>query len=152
VAKHGKHPVERLITALFVGGGFGVFYYLHQDKWWLLACAFFFGVAPLAASVRELAERRLARRESLEPRAARLSAKEKAVAQEREVLRIARDSGGVVTPSLVAVESQLSVEEAERTLDELAKKGHAELRVASSGRVEYEFVEFLPNSTDPYRG
>ena len=61
-----------------------------------------------------------------------------------EVLKIARQQSGRVTPALVAVDSALSVAEAERALDEMVRGGHAAMVVADDGRVEYEFREFLP--------
>lgn len=61
-----------------------------------------------------------------------------------EVLKIARHLGGRVTPALVAVDTTLSVEEAERALDGMVRGGYATMAVADDGRVEYEFREFLP--------
>lgn len=61
-----------------------------------------------------------------------------------EVLKIARLQGGRLTPALVAVDTTLSVEEAEQTLDEMVRGGYATMAVAEDGRVEYEFREFLP--------
>ncbi len=61
-----------------------------------------------------------------------------------QVLRIARRQSGRVTPALIAVDTTLSVAEAERTLDEMVRAGHASMTVADDGRVEYEFREFLP--------
>jgi len=48
-----------------------------------------------------------------------------------------------VTPALVVLGSELTIEEAERALDALARKGYASMRVSDDGRVEYEFAEFL---------
>jgi len=67
-----------------------------------------------------------------------------------EVLKIARRQGGRVTPALVAVDTPLSVEEAERALDQMVSGGYATMAVADDGRVEYEFREFLP-PPDPGR-
>ena len=61
------------------------------------------------------------------------------------MLQIARRQSGRVTPTLVAVDTTLSVEAAERTLDEMVRGGHATMAVADDGRVEYEFREFLPS-------
>ncbi|MDE0229769.1 MAG: hypothetical protein OXH96_00725 [Spirochaetaceae bacterium] len=61
-----------------------------------------------------------------------------------EVLKIARRQGGRITPALVAVDTPLSVEEAERALDQMVRGGYATMAVADDGRVEYEFREFLP--------
>lgn len=61
-----------------------------------------------------------------------------------EVLRIARRHHGRVTPALVAIDTALSVAEAEGALNLLVRDGHAAMTVADDGRVEYEFREFLP--------
>ena len=66
-----------------------------------------------------------------------------------EVLKIARRQSGRVTPALVAVDTALSVAEAERALDEMVRGGHAGMVVADDGRVEYEFREFLPPASPP---
>ena len=70
----------------------------------------------------------------------------KAPDPEHEVLRIARAQGGRITASVVAVESSLSLAEAEEALDGMARRGHATIAVTDDGRVEYEFREFLPPS------
>ena len=61
---------------------------------------------------------------------------------ELEVLRLARANDGVLTPSLVAVESGFPVVDAERVLEGLAARGHASIEIRESGRIEYEFAEF----------
>jgi hypothetical protein len=47
------------------------------------------------------------------------------------------------SPSLVALESELTVERAERALEDLTRNGHASMRVREDGRIEYEFIEFI---------
>jgi uncharacterized membrane protein len=51
--------------------------------------------------------------------------------KERELLSAIRDNGGVITPTEVAMETSLTVKEADRMLSELAGGGH--LSVESAG-------------------
>ena len=67
---------------------------------------------------------------------------------EKTILRIARKNSGQVTPGEVAIEGDLSVDEARKELDRLASSGTAELRVRSSGVVVYFFPEFSDKNTD----
>ncbi len=64
---------------------------------------------------------------------------------EKTILKIARRNSGSVTPGEVAIESNLSLDEAKRELDRLAGAGAAEIRVRASGVIVYFFPEF---STD----
>jgi TM2 domain-containing membrane protein YozV len=61
---------------------------------------------------------------------------------ERAILRIARKNRGTVTPSSVAVDSEFTVEQAQKALEKLAAGGHADMRIRDSGLIEYHFVEF----------
>lgn len=67
---------------------------------------------------------------------------------EKTILRIARKNSGQVTPGEVAIESDISIDEARKALDELAKKGIAEVRVRSSGVLVYFFPEFADDRKD----
>lgn len=67
---------------------------------------------------------------------------------EKIILRIARKNSGQVTPGEVAIESDISIDEARKVLDELAKKGIAEIRVRSSGVLVYFFPEFADDKKD----
>ena len=61
---------------------------------------------------------------------------------ERVILSLARKNRGTVTPGEAAIEADITVDEARRELDRLASSGTAELRVRTSGVVEYYFPEF----------
>ena len=61
---------------------------------------------------------------------------------EKTILRMARKNGGSVTPGEVAIDGDLSVEQARKELDLLAKTGMAEIRVRESGVIVYYFPEF----------
>lgn len=67
---------------------------------------------------------------------------------EKAILRVARKNGGQVTPGEVAIESDITVDDARKELDKLAKSGMAEIRVRSSGVIVYYFAEFAGDKTD----
>ena len=69
---------------------------------------------------------------------------------EKTILRVARKNGGQVTPGEVAIEGDISVDEARKELDKLAKNGMAEVRVRSSGVVVYYFPEFADNNKSDF--
>lgn len=67
---------------------------------------------------------------------------------EKTILRVAKKNKGQVTPGEVAIEGELSVDEARKELDKLASQGAAEVRVRSSGLVVYFFPEFADDKSD----
>lgn len=66
---------------------------------------------------------------------------------ERTILRVAKKSGGIATPSEVALECEGSLDQIKAALDTLVNKGFAELRVRQSGAVVYAFPEFMPDKS-----
>jgi len=62
---------------------------------------------------------------------------------ERTILRVAKNNGGIASVSDVALEADISMEEAKTALDLLTTKGFAELRVRQSGTLVYTFPEFM---------
>jgi len=67
---------------------------------------------------------------------------------ERVILRLAKANNGMVTSGEVAIEANISLEDAQRQLDSLAKKGIAQVRVRSSGVLVYFFPEFSKEEAD----
>ena len=68
---------------------------------------------------------------------------------ETVILRAAKAHGGVVTPAVVAVDGDYSLDEAKGCLDDLVSGGHAELRVRRSGGMVYVFPDLLtPEAED----
>ena len=65
---------------------------------------------------------------------------------EKMILRTARRNNGVATPAEVALEGDISIDEAKEQLDALASKGYAEIKVTKAGLMVYLFPEFV---TDP---
>ena len=64
---------------------------------------------------------------------------------EKTILRVAKKNRGVVTPGEVAIEGDVSIDEAKDRLEQLVSKGHAEMRVKKSGIIVYYFGEFSGN-------
>ena len=56
---------------------------------------------------------------------------------ERIILKIAKENKGVLSVSEVALEANISIEEAKQILDTLVTKGFAELRVRQNGSLAY---------------
>jgi len=69
---------------------------------------------------------------------------------EKTILRTAKRNSGFVTPGEVALEGDVTVEEAKKALEKLAASGYAEMRVRSSGVVVYVFSEFLKDSNSDF--
>jgi len=67
---------------------------------------------------------------------------------EKTILKVARKNAGQVTPGEVAIEGDMTVEEARKALDKLAKEGVAEVRIRSSGVLVYYFAEFADDKSE----
>ena len=62
---------------------------------------------------------------------------------EHSILRVAKKNHGTVTPAEIAIETEVSIDDAKAYLDTLVEKGHIELRVRKTGAVVYVVPEFL---------
>ncbi|GIV38755.1 MAG: hypothetical protein KatS3mg033_0555 [Thermonema sp.] len=67
---------------------------------------------------------------------------------DEQIVRFARIKGGVITPAELALETSLSVEEAEERLIKLHSKGFNEIKVSDKGFVVYDFHCVLPSLDD----
>lgn len=67
---------------------------------------------------------------------------------EKVILRAAKNNRGVATPSEVALEADVSLEEAKKNLDQLVSRGFAEVRVTKSGSIVYLFPDFRTAETE----
>jgi hypothetical protein len=63
--------------------------------------------------------------------------------QETQILQLARRFGGRLTPVELASNTHLSLEEADKALEEFVRKGHADMTVTDAGSIVYEFSGFL---------
>ena len=83
-----------------------------------------------------VAPERIATARSTEPRRGRDPV-------EQVILRSAKKNRGFTTPSEVALESDICIDEAKKSLDTLVSKGFAEMRVRESGVIVYRFPELI---------
>lgn len=143
--KSNQNGVETFTSGLIFTVAFGLAWYL--TGWWIWLFPFIFaGILPLVEGVRKMIhERSMRKADRLNQKT---TARDTNVLAEKEILRIAKAEQGRVTPTMIALNSSLSVEEAEKILEDMVKKGYASMRVTNSGRIEYEFPEFLPAPED----
>jgi len=66
---------------------------------------------------------------------------------ERIILRTAKKNNGKTTPSEVALEGNISLEEAKQNLEKLAQSGYADMKVTKTGVIVYVFPDFAPSIT-----
>jgi len=64
-------------------------------------------------------------------------------ALETKILRLARSFHGRLTPLELAANSSLSLEEADNVLENIVRRGYANMEVSDSGSIVYEFPGFL---------
>ena len=133
---HGRGFRPRFPVGLVVGGLFLLFVIgpaFHYFPFLLILAVPFLLVPAFAAAARGLAGVSEARTRE---RTGRVAAEE---SKERELLgALARR--GELSPALAALETSLSVAEADRMLSDLAESGHLEVR-AHDGRIGYALWE-----------
>jgi hypothetical protein len=61
---------------------------------------------------------------------------------EQVILRTAKKNNGKTTPSEVALEGNISLEEAKQNLEKLAQAGYADMKVTKTGVIVYVFPDF----------
>ena len=128
--------------------GTGLLYFLTGGLFWLGGIYDFF---TLPAQVRE-ANLRLRYHDALLRGYGDLPAtgrrvEEKKESIERVILRSAKKNRGRTSPSEVALEGDVSIDDAKRDLDKLVSKGFAEMRVTKSGAIVYVFPDLQSEAT-----
>lgn len=68
---------------------------------------------------------------------------------EKTILRAAKKNNGLVTPSIVALEGEISLDDAKERLEKLMEKGYAEMRVTKTGKIVYLFPDFSDGRSNP---
>jgi hypothetical protein len=135
---HRRRSAEASITSgLIFTVAFGLAGILTQ-QWWFIFPLVFAGILPLAEGLRRLRSQRQVRKLPEEEPQVLLSS----AAAEKQILLAAKEEKGIITPALVALKTELTIQEAEKLLEEMARKGYAVMHVRDNGRIEYEFPEF----------
>ncbi len=62
---------------------------------------------------------------------------------EKVILRTAKKNKGVISPGEVALEGDITMDEAKKYLDKLTAQGYIEMKIRKSGIIAYTFPEFL---------
>jgi hypothetical protein len=127
----------------FIGGAavtvvFAVLWLTLGWGWWVIFPIVFGGLLPMIKGIQRLFSDRSS------PRNSRSGPERLQSDREKEILRLAHDQHGVLTPAVVALHSSLSIDEADQLLGDLAKRGVARIEVGDGGRLSYEFPDFLP--------
>ena len=65
-------------------------------------------------------------------------------AQEKQLLMLAAQNGGVLTVAMVCANSALTIDESEEALDRMAKRSVADLEIDENGVSVYRFIGLLP--------
>jgi len=125
-----------LTSGIVLTIGFGIAW--SMTGWWFFIFPLLFaGVMPMIEGIRRLAAARYSKPV--------VETKKKSIAStEKQILQTAKDENGLVTPALIALKTELTIHEAEKALEEMAQNGYTVMNVTESGRIEYEFPEFVP--------
>ena len=93
------------------------------------------------ANIREHYRRSLYERDKLVVRQQRTTVEIKGESLERVILKTAKKNNGITSASEVALEGDISLETAKKSLEKLARDGFADIRVTKSGAIVYLFSE-----------
>ncbi|GEM_PF-965287 len=139
--KSGNKGMNEFLSGASMTVAFGVLYFLNGSPLWLIL-GVFTGLVPMFEGLSRVT------RDSDDDREEHTAASRVGQAyQEKEILRVAKSENGVLTPTVAALKTSLSIEQAERILQRFAEKGYAELNITEQGRLEYVFPEFVPRIT-----
>jgi len=116
---------------------FSTLYFIFHGWFWIFPL-FFAGVLPVMKGIDRVLSDNASRRIE-KPRKQRPLSREE---RERRVLTCARSCKGIVTPALIAVETEISIDQAAEILEDLVRRGYASLEVRDNGGLEYHFSDF----------
>jgi hypothetical protein len=130
--EQSKSPFTSIITGLAFACAFGLAM-LFTGGWFFIFPMVFAGVLPMIDGLSKLSFRKTGKE---------LGYKKGKQSVERQILLVAKQHKGKVTPALVALNSDLPLEQVEKKLSDMAKKGYVEMHVTTGGRIEYLFHDF----------
>ncbi|MBN1409806.1 MAG: hypothetical protein JW969_03110 [Spirochaetales bacterium] len=134
----GNNPFGSLLSGLLFLGIFG-FFAFSMRSWMFVLPVLILAVFPMIDGIKKLVNRKKIRAELNQTEGA---------SNEKVILTVAKGNHGIVTPTLVALHSDISIDQADKLLQDMAKKGYAEMKVRDSGKIVYEFSDFLPEKTN----
>lgn len=137
--KRRKSAEASLTSGIIFTVAFGIAWSVTNIVWFAIPMLFF-GVMPMVEGIRRMASARYSKPQ--------VPKKPSVASVEKQILLTAKEENGVVTPALIALKTELSIQEAEKKLDEMAQKGYTMMQIRENGRIEYEFPEFMPRLGD----
>ncbi len=137
----GRHSGN---SQIFTGIGFTAFFgflaiWLHNP--FIAIPLFFAGILPIMKGI----DRRISSRPTQRIDKPRRETQPKPLSgdeQERLILKCAKENGGVLTPALAAVETELTITTASKILESMAQRGYASMEIRANGGIEYHFSDF----------
>ena len=142
--KKNEKPVETFTSGLVFTVVFAALLGWHGAWWWIFPLAFA-GVLPMIKGLTSLVFSRQRIPASVPPQVSAATGPAPGRANsERQILMVAKEEQGWVTPALAALKTDVSIDNAEQILQSMAEKGYATMHVTDEGRVEYRFPEFAP--------
>ena len=135
--KRRKSAEASLTSGIIFTVAFGILWSVTNIVWFVIPMLFA-GVMPMVEGIRRLASARYSKPPVTQHK------KPSVASVEKQILLTAKEEKGVVTPALVALKTELSIQEAEKRLDEMAQNGYTMMQIRENGRIEYEFPEFMP--------
>jgi hypothetical protein len=130
--EHSKSPFTSIMTGIMFACAFGAAWFFTKS-WFFIFPLVFVGLMPIINGLSRLSGRKKYKE---------ISRKSSKLSVEKQILLVAKQEKGKVTPALIALNSDLPLEEVEQALSEMVKKGFVEMNVTSQGRVEYIFPDF----------
>jgi hypothetical protein len=144
--KKRKSAEASLTSGIVFTAAFGIAWLAMVNAgkpgWFFVFPMLFAGVLPMVEGIRRLASARSSKPMAAQPK------KPSVASVEKQILLAAKEENGVVTPALIALKTELSIQEAEKKLDEMAQNGYTMMQIRENGRIEYEFPEFMPRLGD----
>ncbi len=137
-----RNSQDELITGAALTLVFSILYFRVGGWFWIFPLVFA-GVLPMVRGLSRLIERR-----SRAPlNAPRPGSKDSKIAQEREILRLAKTKRGILTVASASLDSHLSLDETEKVLSDLSNRGYAQMEVEDDGTISYRFPDFMPKAS-----
>ncbi len=132
--EQSKSPFASIIAGILFSCAFGAaWFFTGMRSWFFIFPLVFVGIMPIINGITMLSRKK--KYDELSHSNGKLNI-------EKQILLVAKQNKGKVTPALVALNSDLPLEQVEKTLSDMAKKGYVEMHVTRGGRIEYIFHDF----------
>jgi len=135
---NGSKPIQKIISSIVMIGFFLILLRITRFGGFLFFPLIFIGILPLLQSLKKIKFNSKGNKDF----PIRNISPDRQLSSEKQILRVAKEEDGMVTPTIITLKADIPLEEASRLLDEMVKKGYATIYVSDDGRVKYEFPDF----------